>query len=195
MSNVIPLYDTVGPHRVHVFMSSNPASWELWPKLEERLRLYSVEIAPDTPVELLIVLLREAFARNSPGHFMLLVLRGSEAVGHLIGWMETSWNKHHVLIHQAKLDEPSEIQSIVWGELYNWIGVLNALGVEPPIEHLRFVTTRGDGWYKRLKGLCNFDRSVLSVGLENIRELAEGDTYGRRQQQQTDQYIQRKHTS
>jgi len=174
MNNIAPIIDTVGSLRALRLDPEDHLCWAIWPAFEARLKLYSTEVAPDTPVELFIPLLRRAFVENNPLYFIMIIINDEdEIVGHCIGWHEQVWGKNYALIHQAKLDVSSKISRNVWLEIRIWIHRINSLGCNPPISSLRFVTTRGDGWYRRLKGKCEFERSVLFLTLDHLNEVCE----------------------
>jgi hypothetical protein len=161
-------------HRVLRLDPDDPEAWAIWPEFEDRLRKHSPEVAPDTPVDQLIRLLRKAFAEDNPLFIMVIVLSGGEIIGHCLGWHEAAWSINYAIIHQAKLDEESRVQPLVWKEIIHWVRQLNALGANPPIEQVRFVTTRGEAWARRLKQQCTFERVVISLDMDQLTSVCEG---------------------
>jgi hypothetical protein len=150
-------------------------AWELFPVLERRIRLYSPEIATDTPVDMLISVLRQAFVADNPLYCIMVLHDEHHNINaHLIAWIEILWGRNYALVHQLKADlDVRKFRSAAWTELYHWITMVNQLGCKPPVMELRWATHRGDAWHRSLKRLCRFERSVLSLDINQIQQLAE----------------------
>lgn len=150
---------------IHRFSANDPLSWRLWPDLEARLERVCPTLTPETPVPMLLKLLREAFANGTPLVAVWGLLKDERITGHLIGWTETSWGNNYALVHQAHTDnnEHGSLMAPMMAFLGGWIDDMNKAGVTPPITHIRMLTERGAAFSLMFKGKCVYDRSVILI--------------------------------
>lgn len=159
---------------IYRFSANDPLSWQLWPALEKRICRYSPTVAPETPVPMLLKLMREGFASGTP----LIATWGlieedtthelPHVTGHLIAWVESSWGQNYALVHQAHVDEYAhEFRWPMMNLLKEWIASLNSGGMNPPITYYRWLTDRARAWSAVFGDRCVYDRSVLLVKIDD----------------------------
>jgi hypothetical protein len=155
--------------------------WTLWPAFERRLRAVSPALAPETPVDALVKLLRSAFANDTLGHFVIVLvdMESHEVRGHLIAWVEQAWGKGVALIHQCATDfDVTRFYADAAPEFRQWIDAMNKV-VSPPIDQIRWYTKRGEGWHERMKRHAAFDRSCLSMTVAQLEAAFLEISHGR----------------
>ena len=157
--------------KVLLMTPDNPLCWSLWPSLESRLNRLSPEIAPESPVELLIANLRDAFIKNHLGYFTLILFDPEtfKIHGHLLAWVEISWGSGLVWIHQCYTDsDVSEFYASASVEFDAWLNKVNST-LQTPITKVRWATERGGAWHRRMKKYTKFDRSILTLDSDDLK--------------------------
>lgn len=148
----------------------NAEHWSLWPEYERRLHQLSPSLAPETPIEPLLVSLRKAFTEDSPIHCLIAVSNGTSIIAHLVAWIESAWGNNWVWIHQCQSDcNVERFYKESGGVLMDWIDGINSQ-IQVPITKIRWASERGSAWHRHFKGFAKFDRSVLSLELGNLRQ-------------------------
>ena len=146
---------------------SDPRCWAWWPNYENRIVKLSPPLAPDTPNEKLIPFLRDAFVKDSLGHFLLALVdeETGSVKGHLLAWVETMWGTPQIIIHQCITDfDVTAHYAAAADEFDAWIGMVNSF-IPEKITNVRWASERGDAWHKRLKRCPEFSRSISILNI------------------------------
>jgi len=124
----------------------NDEDWGLFYQLLARIRQACREGLSNIDEDKLTAWLKLRFV-NDNSLYLIVVMQGNKIIGHLIGWIETEFDKTLFFIHQAKCDINLGKNIInVWGIIKRML--------PPNMDGIRF-------WTKR-KG---FERYLKKIGL------------------------------
>ncbi|MDP2662167.1 MAG: hypothetical protein Q8R28_15690 [Dehalococcoidia bacterium] len=158
---------------------NTPRAWALWPILEDRMRVFCKEYAPDTPPDALIQHCRRLFVETPTvlGAWALMTDEG-EMIGHLVGWVDLYWGQPYLIVHQAHIDRGHALgveRGVMEAALDDWAWSVNALyeAADSPLRvtTVRLMTEWPEAWIRYFHKKAQRQLTVVSfpVGISTGR--------------------------